>query len=296
MDQARSDLAHLYRRAGFGARPEELDAATRAGYEATVETLLAGTAAPDPAGDAVGVPTFAPYARRTAPPGTPAARAAQQAYRPELVALQAWWLDRMIVTSTPLRERMTLLWHGHFATAISKVRDPQLMYRQNQVFRTAGTGSFEALVQAVAKDRAMMVWLDTATDKKAHPNENFSRELMELFTLGIGHYSQTDVEQAARAFTGWVYDRATNRFLVRAAQHDRGTKTFLGQTGDLSGEDVVSIIVRQPASARFVTAKVWSHLAYPVNPADPVVTQLLPAYTSGYRIDDLLRATFLHPD
>ena len=120
------------------------------------------------------------------------------------------------------------------------------MYLQNQLFRTAGGGGFEALTQAVAKDGAMMVWLDTATDKKAHPNENFAREMMELFTLGIGNYTQADVTAAARAFTGWAYDRVDYRYVFRPRQHDFGSKTYLGQTGDWNGEDIVRIAVDPP--------------------------------------------------
>src|SRR5581483_8729088 len=124
--------------------------------------------------------------------------------------------------------KLTLIWHGHFATAVSKVRDARLMYLQNQVLRTLGGGRVEDLALAVAKGGAMMVWLDTVSDKVGHPNENFARELMELFTLGIGQYTEADVAAGARAFTGWVYDRATDRWSVRPRQHDDGPKTFLG--------------------------------------------------------------------
>ncbi len=300
MDSAHSSIAHLYRRAGFGLSAAELDLAVSAGYRASVEHLLAGGgAAPDPTGDQITPPSFAPYQPITATHGTPealaAARAQRQGQHAELAPLQIWWLNRMIVTSTPLREKMTLLWHGHFATAVSKVADPYLMYLQNQLFRTAGTASFADLTQAVAKDGAMMKWLDTEKDKKAHPNENFARELMELFTLGVGNYTQTDVEQAARSFTGWTYSRTANRWTLVAAQHDDGNKTFLGRSGNLGGEEVIAAIVAQPASARFVVAKVWSHLAYPVAPSDPVVGDLLASYTPAMNLTELLRAVFNHP-
>lgn len=300
MTNVASDVAHLLRRAGFGAGPAELDAAMSAGYPATVERLLAGGgAAPDPSGDRIPVPTFSPYRPVAAKHGSPealaAAKAQNKALAAELPPLQTWWLNRMIVTATPLREKMTLLWHGHFATAVSKVRDPHLMYLQNQLFRTAGMGSFEDLTQAVAKGGAMMLWLDTEKDKKAHANENFSRELMELFTLGVGNYSQSDVEQGARCFTGWSYNRTTDQWVLQARQHDAGTKTFLGRTGNLSGEDAISTILSQPESARFVVAKVWSHLAYPVTPTDPVVNQLVGSYAPSFNITDLLRAVFNNP-
>jgi uncharacterized protein (DUF1800 family) len=297
-----SDVAHLHRRAGFGASSSQLEAAAASGYAAAVDAVLAGLGdAPDPGGDSVTPPTFVGYPSGARPSkGSPAAilesKALERTWRTELVALQDWWLNRMIQTSTPLREKLTLVWHGHFATGISKVRDPQLMYLQNELFRSGGSGNFGDLVQAVAQGGAMMIWLDTASDKAAHPNENFARECMELFTLGVGSYSQDDVEEAARCFTGWAYDRIDNRFELRARQHDEGVKTLLGQTGNFSGQQALSIIVSQPESARFVVSKVWSHLAYPVEPSDPVVTDLVGGYGPGYDLSALLRAVFLHPE
>ncbi len=295
MTDARSDLAHLYRRAGFGARPDELDAAVAGGYEATVESLLAGLSGPDAAGDGVALPALtmpAAAVRRTDPT---AAKQRRQDENREEAALQAWWLDRMISTATPLREKLTLLWSGHFATGFDKVRNAALMHLQNQLFRTLGGGSFQALTTAVAKDPAMQLWLDTATDVAAHPNENFARELMELFTLGVGNYTETDVQEAARCFTGWSFNRTTGVFVLRPRVHDNGQKTVLGQTGDLDGDDLVRIVTNAPASHRFVVARLWSHLAYPVGPTDPVVGQLTPGYGRDLDITNLLRAIFLHP-
>ena len=291
----RSDIALVYRRAGFGLTGQELDKLEPAGYEAAVEGLIAGLTAPDPAGDAIAVPQFPAlqYPGKGASPSERKQFATQ--LRQQLGQLQDWWMARMIATGTPLREKLTLFWHGHFATGVSKVRDPKLMYLQNQLFRTQGAGSFESLTQAVAKDGAMVFWLDTETDKKAHPNENFARELMELFTIGIGNYTQADVTAGARAFTGWTYSRASYQYVFRPRQHDDGIKTFLGQSGDFGGEDVVSILVHEPESARFVTAKLWSHFAYPVGTTDPVVDDLVGAYGPGLDITSALRAMFLHP-
>jgi uncharacterized protein (DUF1800 family) len=288
-DPARSNLAHLFRRAGFGARPDEIDRAAEAGYRATVEALLAGLRGPDPGGDAIAAPALTPPVAGA----TAGSRRMQQ--KAELVALQRWWLDRMIATSTPLREKLTWIWHGHFTSSYEKVHVPAYLYRQNQLLRTEGGGSFEALTQAVAKDAAMMLWLDTETDVAGHPNENFARELMELFTLGIGNYTETDVQQAARAFTGWSLVPATGQFVLRPRRHDDGSKTFLGQTGDFGGTDVVRIVTHQPASARFVVARLWSYLAYPVAPADPVVGPLAASYAKDLDITSLLRAILLHP-
>jgi uncharacterized protein (DUF1800 family) len=295
VDPVRSDIALLYRRAGFGLRGAELDALVPAGYDAAVERLISGLTSPDPPGDAVTLPAFPDLQL----PGKTASLSERQAVNVELraglMALQEWWMQRMVATSTPLREKLTLFWHGHFATGASKVRDPKLMYLQNQLFRTQGGGSFEALTQAVAKDGAMMFWLDTETDKRAHPNENFARELMELFTIGIGNYTQNDVTAGARSFTGWTYSRRSYRYFFQAAQHDYGTKVFLGRSGAFNGTDIISILVNKPESARFVLAKMWSHFAYPVAPGDPVVDDLIGAYGSGFDVAASLRAIFLHP-
>jgi uncharacterized protein (DUF1800 family) len=300
-DPTRANIAHLLRRAGFGASPDEIDQAVRAGYRASVENLLAGLTAPDPDGDAVHLPDLT-AARVTLgpPPADPTARQAYQRKRRALenqqfVGLQRWWLDRMIATSTPLREKLTLIWHGHFATAFQKVRTAGLMYRQNQLLRTLGGASFESLTQALAKDAAMMLWLDTETNVAGHPNENFARELMELFTLGIGNYSETDVQEAARAFTGWTLSPTTGEFVLNARRHDSGSKTVLGLTGNLDGTDVVRLITHHPASSRFVVAKLWSHLAYPVPTTDPIVGPLAAGYAQDLDVTSLLRAIFLHP-
>ena len=307
MDSTRSNIAHLYRRAGFGARPDEIDRAVAAGYAATVESLLAGLKAADQAGDAIAVPSFTPRSTRSAAtgqaataPADPAAkmaanRARQALERQELQALQQWWLNRMIVTSTPLREKLTLIWHGHFATGFAKVKDAGFMYRQNQLLRALGGASFEALTQAVAKDPAMMFWLDTQLNVAGHPNENFARELMELFTLGIGNYGEADVQQAARAFTGWAFVPGTGAFVLRPQRHDGGSKSFLGQSGSFDGTDIVRIVTHQPASARFVVAKLWSHLAYPISTSDPITADLAAAYAKDLDITGLVRRILLHP-
>ncbi|MBV8235037.1 MAG: DUF1800 domain-containing protein [Acidimicrobiia bacterium] len=294
VDETAGAIAHLYRRAGFGARPDELDAAVARGYEATVDRLLA-ISTPDPAADAVAVPPLTPPQPFAAGASVAQRQAAQRALRQEGQQLAQWWLQRMAVAANPFAEKLALFWHGHFATSVEKVRYASLMYRQNQLFRTLGAGSFEDLTQAVAKDPAMLVWLDANSDKKGHPNENFARELMELFTLGLGNYTEDDVKAAARAFTGWTFNPASGQFTLCPAQHDDGVKTVLGQTGNLGGEDVIRIAVHSDASTRFVVANVWSHFAWPVLPADPIVDSLVGAYGPDLNVGRLLRAVFLHP-
>lgn len=281
----RSDVALLYRRAGFGANAAELEAAATAGYEATVNQLLAGLTEPDRAHPKLpGLTTFAEM--REGHGGNS---------WEEYVGLIGWWLDKMAATTTPLREKLTLLLHGQFPTGFSKVGVPILMYRQNELFRNLGPGSFETLTQALAKDAAMLIWLDTDTDFRSAPNENFARELMERFTMGIGTYSQRDVEESARAFTGWSVS-INGSFTVNEWARDFGEKTFLGYTGNLDGTDIVHIVTNTPVSAKWITARMWSWLAYPVSRNDPVVAELAPGYASDLNMTNLLRAILSHPN
>jgi len=223
----RAAVAHLYRRAGFGATPEELERALAAGLEASLEPL---------------------FAEHTDP-------ALRDSIRPllaagELELLQAWWMSLILAGGAPLRERMTLVWHDLFATSNDKVDDVRLMHAQNELFRTQALGDFRALLHAVARDPAMLVWLDGDSNRRGHPNENFARELLELFALGLGNYDERDIRAAARAFTGWGTDGRA--FAFRAGQHDDGEKTLFGCTGCWSGDDALELVLVQPACARHV--------------------------------------------
>ena len=162
---------------------------------------------------------------------------------------------------------MVLFWHGHFATSVEKVRDPYYMWRQNELFRRLATDNWLRLLTEAGKDPAMLVWLDQAQSQKAHPNENFAREVMELFALGEGHYTEHDISEGARSLTGWSLDRMDQKFVYRPFFHDNGDKTFLGRTGNFDGDDVIAQIVAQPQAARFITAKLWNYFAgqYPSN-------------------------------
>lgn len=234
--------AHLLRRAGFGGSPGEIALAARRSPHDAVESLIHP---PDtsvlPAYDAL------PY---------PGGRAAAKALRKEAVAsiagMQRWWLNRMLATPAPLQEKMTFVLHGHFTTAaIQKGVWPNMVYAQNQLFRSYALGNLHDLTLAVSRDPAMLLYLDNAENNKSHPNENYARELMELFTLGIGNYSEEDVRQSARAFTGWTIDRTTGEFFDNPRTHDDGAKTFLSQSGNFTGRDIVDIIYRQRACERF---------------------------------------------
>jgi uncharacterized protein (DUF1800 family) len=200
----------------------------------------------------------------------------------------------MVAADKPLLEKLTFFWHGHFTSSLAKVSSPARMLTQNKLLRSSGTGDFPGLALAVAQDPAMMIWLDTVANVKGRPNENFARELMELFTLGAGNYSETDVSEGARCFTGWKINGSSYR--VDPAQHDNGSKTFLGNTGNLGGEDVVRIVTHHPASAPWVVSRLWSFFATPVTPDHPTVRDLAPAFAADGNITNLLRNLFLHAD
>ncbi len=166
-----------------------------------------------------------------------------------------WWANRMLTSPRPLEEKMALLWHGHFASNEGKVRDYRKLLQQVQLFQRQGTGNFRNLLLAVAQDPAMLVFLDAGVNVKGASNENFAREIMELFTMGVGHYSEKDIREAARAFTGW--NCVDVKFVVNKDQHDDGEKTFLGKTGRFDGGDIINIILDQPATADFIASKVY---------------------------------------
>lgn len=172
--------------------------------------------------------------------------------------LALWWADRMVATPRPLEEKLTFFWHGHFATSEAKVRDYRMMLVQNRMLRSKASGNFRDLLLGIMRDPAMLVYLDNGENVKGHPNENFGRELLELFTLGVGNYTEQDIREASRAFTGWGNDVLTFRF--DPALHDAGHKKFLGREGDFGGEEIVDIILEQPATAEFIAAKLYRYL------------------------------------
>ena len=286
-------VGHLYRRAGFGARPGELAAATAGGYSAAVQSLVSGLSAPDPGADAIAAPTLSPPLPRREHKTLGAAERTQ--LHEEFGELTGWWLARMIASTNPLKEKLPFLLHGHFPTAISKVKYPSYMFEQNQVFRAQGSGDFAILTQAVATDPAMLIWLDANSNKASNPNENFARELMERFTMGVGTYTQGDVRAASYCFTGWRVDPRTAGFDIAVHQHSTAAQTFLGTSGVNSGQQVIDLVTQSEASSRFVPSRFWSYLAYPVSPGDPVVADLAPGYAADRNVGSLLTAIFEHP-
>jgi uncharacterized protein (DUF1800 family) len=270
-------LAHLLRRTGFGWNAKDWKAASGLGLSGLTQQRLHPESVPDNleqvqqtiVGDFVDLDN--------------------------LDSIRQWWVFRMVHSSRPLLEKMTLFWHQHFATANYKVNNPRWMWGQIDMFRRNGMGNYRSLLLEVMRDPAMMIWLDGNTNRKGQANENFGRELMELFTLGVGNYTETDVKEAARAFTGWVYDYPTRSFILNPFLHDDGVKTFLGQTGNFHGEDIIDIIVHQPAAAKFICTKLWKFF---VN-YDPSAADLAPLeqkyFQSGFDISAVLEALFTSP-
>jgi uncharacterized protein (DUF1800 family) len=260
--------AHLLNRAGFGGPPEDIAKLTDLGHDAALASLLDYEKIHDPTPDPVwAVPDPGRAERIRAMQGmTPEARrqaqqAEQRAQSQRIIELRGWWLNRMARGPRPFQEKMVLFWHGHFATSYEKVRDAYFIWRQNELFRRLATDYWLRLLIEAGRDPAMLIWLDQAQSRKEHPNENYAREVMELFALGEGHYTEKDVTEGARALTGWSLDRDAQRFIYRPVFHDNGQKTFLGLTGNLNGEDVMAQIVAQPQAAVFITGKLWNFFA-----------------------------------
>jgi uncharacterized protein (DUF1800 family) len=273
------DVAHLLRRAGFGASHARVAELAALDIRSIVERVLDTTAAP--------------------PVIPPAALALPDGNRWEQwVAMTQWWLDRMRTTPAPIVEKVALFWHGHLCSALDKVESPQRMWAQLQLFRAQGMGSALDLVQATAIDPAMLRYLDNDTNVVGSPNENFARELMELFTLGVNQYSQADVVAAARAWTGHGRDRRTGEYRFDARAHDHGQKTVFGTTKAWDGPEIIQEIFtgrKATVSARFLASKLWSFLAYP-DPEPAVLDAIVPPYVkSGFEVEALLRAIFLQP-
>ncbi len=287
--------AHLLNRAGFGGSPADVDRLVELGPRAALNSLLDFDQIPDPTPNpdwAKPDPERAERLLKARQADADTRRQIQQeeqrTQRQHLIDLKFWWLQRMALGPRPLQEKMTLFWHGHFATSMEKVRDAYLMWRQNDLFRRHALGNWRTFLTAVAQDPAMLVWLDQAQSRREHPNENFARELMELFTLGEGHYTEKDVTEAARALTGWSFDRSTQEFVDRPRQHDGGIKTFLGRTGHLQGADIIAQIVAQPQADRFIVAKLWNFFAGQ-EPSGELTTALAGVFReSGHEFKPLL--------
>ncbi len=263
-DWNQEKAAHLLNRAGFGATQEEIERFAAMRPREAVDTIVDFEKIPDPTTHpewAVLDPNqhneYKAMRLFSGPEKEKQRRRMRRERNRQTNDLRHWWLERMASGPRPLQEKMTLFWHGHFATSIQKVKSPYLMYKQNEIFRQKGTGKWLDLLTAVSKDPAMLIWLDGARSNRKKPNENFAREVMELFTLGEGNYSEDDIREAARAFTGWSLARNRQEFTYRERMQDPGAKRFFGRAGKFKGEDILEILVRQDQASKFITGKLW---------------------------------------
>ena len=289
---SQDEARHLLARTGFGPTLAEVRTVSALDRREAVDRLLASP----------------PERSQSEPPAWTADTDVLVRRRPtreELVALntaqlvqvselRGWWLNEMITTPAPLVERMTLFWHNHFTSGRQKVRYPQLMYQQNALLREHALGNFATLLHAASKDPAMILYLDAASNQRGKPNENFAREVMELFTLGEGHYSEADIREAARAFTGWALD-GRHEFVMRRGLHDPGDKTILGQRGNFDGDGVLDVLLAQPRTAEFIVEKLWREFVSPEPERAEVVRIAAVFRNSGYEVRAALRELLLSP-
>ena len=288
-----ADARHLLNRTGFGATDAEVREFAALTREQAVDRLLASartepvTAPPEFVDDPI-----VPY-RRIRDMSAEDRMEFRRTLVRQGLELRAWWIGEMLATPSPLTERMTLFWHNHFATSQQKVRFSQLMYRQNALLRRESLGNFATLLHAMAKDPAMLVWLDNARSRREAPNENFAREVMELFTLGEGHYGERDVKEAARAFTGWSLEPATARFVYRRAWHDDGDKSVLGASGALDGDEVLDLLLARPETAEHIARKLWLEFVSPAPDAAEVSRWARDFRSARYEVKPLMRDVLL---
>ncbi len=298
-------MAHLLRRAGFGATRDELDGYLAQGYEATVEQLLHPERAPEALEDEDLVRRYH----------------VDENSLMLLESCQAYWLYRMINTKRPLEEKLSLFWHGLFATGYTKLNQPKAILGQIEMFRRHGLGSFRDLLVHVSRDPAMMFWLDNKDNHRDAVNENYGREILELFSMGIGNYSEDDVRECSKAFTGWSmrnaslhtarvardsvwpYGRLDWQFEYLDGDHDSGEKTFLGQKGDFNGEEVIDIICGQPATAKFIARHLYNYFVadepqvpawqtVPPRDSDAIGTLMTAFVDFEYDVRSVLRVLF----
>ncbi len=322
-DWNRERAMHLLERAGFGGTPQDIDRLAKMTPSQAVASLVRYQSIPDrhvpfeasgahdeglepfaasrPAATDLAKATGEALGVKVKPEGNRRVQQVADRYlywlrasRLETHRLGYWWANRMLTSQRPFQEKMTLFWHGHFATTEEKVRDFRKLHVQNELLRQHATGEFRRLMVAVAKDPAMLAFLDAGANLKGAPNENFAREIMELFTMGVGNYSEKDIQEAARAFTGWNYQGL--RFVVNPDQHDDGMKTVLNQTGRFHGEQVIDILLAQPVTAEFLAGKLYRYF---------VREDLSPAYQqrlgkllrdSQYNIGDFMATVMLSQD
>ncbi|WP_421945260.1 DUF1800 domain-containing protein [Pedobacter sp.] len=289
-------VKHLYSRAGFGISYKDLQKLSRKNYEKVVDTLLK---TPKEQDDISLIDNVASKQQMLMQSGLYAKKDLtdeEKKQRQEIVKMQnersrdlnIAWVEKMINTSTPLREKMTLFWHGHFAC---RSNNPMFAQQLNNIQRANSLGSFKTLLVEVSKSPAMLQYLNNQQNRKGKPNENFARELMELFTLGRGNYAEQDIKESARSFTGWMYDK-DGSFIFRPNLHDTQPKTFFGKTGNFDGENIIDIILQKPETAMFISRKIYKFFVNDT-PNETHVKDLADTFfTSGYDISAMMKKLF----
>ena len=284
------DARHLLHRTGFGATDQQIRVLQPLTRDQAVHQILSKGSgkAQQPPPPWVNDRPLSPKQRKAL--SAEQRRAYQRKLRQQGRELQIWWWKEIVTTPSPLTEKMTLFWHNHFTSSLRKVKWPPLMYHQNRLLRRHAMGNFGTLLKAVLRDPAMLIYLDNVSNHKRNPNENLARELLELFTLGEGHYTEHDVKAAARALTGRTVNPRTGMFHFAARRHDDGEKAFLGEHGRFDGDDIADLLLQRPETARFIVTKLWREFIS-LEPDMAEIEHLAERFRrSGYEIKPLLAA------
>lgn len=282
------DAKHLAVRACFGADNLLLQALQSKPADIIVKELLVV-----PTDKPKGIPQFSSWGSWESMLSNGAIGQARDRLNQEKMLLKQWWMQHLLTTASPLVERMVMFWHNHFTTSINKVNQPQLILQQHQLIREHALGNFSTLLRAIARDPAMLIYLDAGMNYKEQPNENFARELLELFTLGTGHYQESDIKAAAKAFTGWAVDRYKNTFVLESEHHDDSGASFLGQKVR-DGDEVLDVLLKHPRTAEHIAEQCWSAFVSTQKPDPKVISSWATAFrNSGYEIKTLLENVFL---
>jgi uncharacterized protein (DUF1800 family) len=300
----RVKAAHLLSRAGFGGTEAEIERVMQLGPQDAIDWLCDFPDAPAEEQSQTDVPDLSSidgyprnfkeiqqkYRGMTPEERMQYRQQLQRANREAVNETSAWWLKRMAYGPYPLQEKLTLFWHGHFTTSAKDERAALLIWTQNELLRRNVLGNFREYVRSISRDPAMLDYLNNQQNRKAHPNENYARELMELFTLGIGNYTEVDIREAARAFTGWAHDG--DEYIFRKYDHDDGQKKFFGKTGDFDGDDVIDIILSHPACAKYIAGRYWNFFVQ--EDGEPAVIESLGQHLrdSKWEMRPLLRTMF----
>lgn len=286
------EAKHLVERAGIGAELERIQLYKKMSLDQAISHLLLAKPV-----EPIKTPNFmTPFDMRNTKRAyrkSGKRKKANKLYKEERRRLKNWGLNNLLKTDSPLHERMVWFWHNHFTSSIKKVRTADWMFKQDLLVRKHALGNFALFLQSIAFDPAMLIYLDGRSNKKGQPNENFARELLELFTLGEGHYAEADIKEAARAFTGWKVSPKKGKAVFRRKLHDDGVKQFMGRSGTFKGDDILSILLANPRTSEFICEKLWAEFISIDQPETSVIRSWAKSFRqSGYDISLLLKTIF----